>query len=133
MPHVNWLAVIVAGIVGFFPGALWYSPLMFLKPWSRELGIDLTAPHKPKHMPVLLLTGTVASIVAAFVLAVLIGPEPQLHTALHAALACAIGLVGTSLGIQYLFERRSFTFWAINAGYHLVQFLLIALVLALWP
>jgi hypothetical protein len=133
MPHVNWLAVIVAGIVGFFPGALWYSPLMFLKPWARELGIDLARPQKALPMPVLLVSGAAASIVAAFVLAVLIGSAPHLHAALHAALACAIGLVATSFAIQYLFERRSIAFWAINSGYHVVQFVLIGLVLSLWP
>jgi hypothetical protein len=124
--------VIVAGLVGFFPGALWYSPLMFLKPWARELGIDLTQPAKPKHMPAMLLTGVVLSIVAAAVLSLAIEPQRGLHHALLAALVCAVGLVGTSFGIQYLFERRSLRFWAINAGYHIVQFLLIGLVLGLW-
>jgi hypothetical protein len=132
MHHINWLAVIVAGIVGFFPGALWYSPVMFLKPWARELGIDLTQPQKPKHLPVMLLTGMILSIVAAAVLSLAIDPERGLHHALLAAFVCAVGLVGTSFGIQYLFEQRSLKFWAINAGYHVVQFLLIGLVLGLW-
>jgi len=131
MHHINWLAVIVAGIVGFFPGAVWYSPVMFLKPWARELGIDLSQPQKPKHMPLLLVTGLILSIVVAIVLSFIIGPVPGVHHALLAAAGCAIGLVAASFGIQYLFEGRSITFWAINAGYHLVQFLLIGLVLGL--
>jgi len=131
MHHINWLAVIVAGFVGFFPGALWYSPLMFLKPWSRELEIDFTRPRKPRHLPLILLTGLILSIVAATVLSLAIDPARGLRHALLAAGVCAIGLVGTSFGIQYLFERRSLTFWAINAGYHLVQFLLIGLALGL--
>src|ERR1044072_1172517 len=39
MPEVNWVAAVVAGIVGFFPGALWYSPLMFLKPWQTDMSL----------------------------------------------------------------------------------------------
>ena len=42
-------------------------------------------------------------------------------------------LIGSAFAIQYLFEERSFAFWAINAGYHLVQFTIIALVIGLWP
>jgi len=132
MHHINWLPVIVAGFVGFFPGALWYSPVMFLTPWARELGIDMTQPQKPKHLPLMLLTGLILSIIAATVLSLIIQPVPNLQHALITSGVCALGLVGTSLGIQYIFERRSLAFWAINSGYHVVQFLLIGLVLGLW-
>lgn len=32
--QINWLAVIVATIVYFALGALWYSPVAFGKPWQ---------------------------------------------------------------------------------------------------
>ena len=85
MHHVNWLAVIVAGTVGFFPGALWYSPLMFLKPWARELGIDLSQRQQPKHFPLILLSSLILSIIVAIVLSLIIGPVAGLHHALLAA------------------------------------------------
>ena len=128
---VNWYAVIVAGVVGYFPGAVWYSPLLFLKPWAREQGIDLTRPQT-KHAGSRIAIGLIPSLASAAVLALILGPNPGLHHALLMALAVGGGLVAPCFAIQYLYENRSFTFFAINAGYHLVQFLIFGLVLGLW-
>lgn len=38
--EVNWLAVIVGGIIYFALGALWYSPMLFARPWQRSIGWD---------------------------------------------------------------------------------------------
>ena len=35
VPQVYWPAVIVSGIVIFAIGGLWYSPMLFAKPWVR--------------------------------------------------------------------------------------------------
>ena len=127
--HINILAAIAAGVVGYFPGALWYSPLMFLKRWAAELGISLDSP--PKGAGQKIATGMVISIVSAIVFALIAGPAPGLHHALLLGLAVA-GLIGSAFAIQYLYEGRSLAFWAINAGFHLVQFLLFGLVIGLW-
>jgi hypothetical protein len=37
-PLINYWAVIVAAGSTFALGSLWYSPLMFEKPWMKELG-----------------------------------------------------------------------------------------------
>ena len=131
MQQINLVAALVAGVIGFFPGALWYSNLMFLPRWARELGIDLTNPPEKKNHGREIAIGLFASLVAAIVFALIAGPAPMLDHTLLLALACA-GLIGTAFAIQYLFERRSLAFWAINASYHLVQFLLFAVVLGLW-
>jgi hypothetical protein len=129
---VNWLAVLLAAVVGYFPGAIWYSPLMFLKPWAREQGIDLTRPPKAKHAGSRIVIGLIPSFAAATVFALILGPAPGLHHALMMAVAVAGGLVAPCFAIQYLYENRGFAFFAINAGYHLVQFLIFAVVLGLW-
>ncbi|MDB5707975.1 MAG: hypothetical protein JWL96_45 [Sphingomonas bacterium] len=131
MQQINLVAALVGGVIGFFPGALWYSNLMFLPRWAREMGIDLANPPEKKNHGREIAIGLFASLVAAVVFALIAGPAPALDHALLLALACA-GLIGTAFAIQYLFERRSLAFWAINASYHLVQFLLFAVVIALW-
>jgi hypothetical protein len=131
MQQTNLVAAIVAGIVGFFPGGLWYSKLMFLGRWAREMGIDPANPSARHGHGVQLVIGLGSSIVAAVVFALIAGPAPDLHHALLTGLACA-GLIASAFGIQYLFEQRSLAFWAINSSYHLVQFLLFAVVLGLW-
>ena len=123
----------VAGIIGYFPGALWYSKLMFLRRWALEMGIDIDDPPGGKHRHGLKVAiGAATSIVAAIVFALIAGPTPGLCHALLLGLTCG-GLIGAAFSIQYVFEGRSLAFWAINAGYHFVQFALFGLVIGLWP
>jgi hypothetical protein len=131
LQQLNWLAIIVAALAGYFPGAIWYSPVGFLKPWARELNVDLTA--KPKGAGIKVAIGIIPALVAAIVFALFVGPHPSLHHALTTAVHVAIGFIATAFAIQYLYEQRSLTFWLINSGYHLLQFLIMGLVLSLWP
>ena len=129
--QLNWLAIVVAALAGYFPGAIWYSPIGFLKPWARELGVDLNA--KPDGVGLKVAIGLIPALVAAIVFAMIEGPHPSLHHGLVMGAEVAVGFIASSLAIQYLYERRSLTFWLINSGYHLLQFLLMGIVLALWP
>lgn len=35
---VNTWAVVAAAVSSFLPGGLWYSPILFLKPWNAGMG-----------------------------------------------------------------------------------------------
>ena len=131
LQQLNWLAIIVAALAGYFPGAIWYSPVGFLKSWARELGGHLNV--KPKGAGVKVAIGVIPALVAATAFALVVGPHPGLHQALARAVVVAVGFIATSFGIQYLYEQRSLTFWLINSSYHLLQFLIMGLVLSLWP
>jgi hypothetical protein len=72
-------------------------------------------------------------LIAAWVFAYWLGPDPQLNDALRKGLAAGAGFVAASFGINYQFANRSFLMWAIDGGYHTVQFVIFALVLSLWP
>ena len=52
MVHVNYLAVLVAAVVVFILGWLWYSPLLFYKPWMRLRGLDPNAAMAVRRCPV---------------------------------------------------------------------------------
>ena len=43
MANIHWLAVLVASLVYFFFGSLWYQAL-FSKVWARESGIKMDNP-----------------------------------------------------------------------------------------
>lgn len=75
----------------------------------------------------------VFALIAAWVFAWALGPDPALEDALLMGLAVGAAFVGASFGINYQFADRSFLMWAIDAGYHTAQFVLFALVLSLWP
>src|SRR5438034_213058 len=51
MVHVNYVAVLVAAVAVFVLGWLWYSPLLFFKPWMRLRGMDPVAAMAGAKMP----------------------------------------------------------------------------------
>ena len=56
---ISWWAVGVSTVICFILGGLWYSPLLFLKPWSEGVGLEVTEPAAPPVMAMVLqLTGT---------------------------------------------------------------------------
>jgi len=50
MHNLNLLAVLVAAISTMVVGFLWYSPILFAKPWMREMGYDPDDEAKTKEM-----------------------------------------------------------------------------------
>jgi hypothetical protein len=74
----------------------------------------------------------VLSLVAAGVFALFLGPQPDVGFATSAGFAAGLCWVAASLGINYLFERKSMGLFLVNGGYHTVQFTVIGLVLGLW-
>ena len=129
MHEINWIAAVVAGLVGFFPGSLWYSPLMFLNAWiadsgHRGHGGDMALPSR-------LLAGVTLSVVSACVFAILLGPAPSLDQAVIGGAAIGV-LITMAFAIQYLFEGKTVRLTLINGGYHLLQFVIYGLILGLW-
>ncbi|HBD19770.1 MAG TPA: DUF1761 domain-containing protein [Arenimonas sp.] len=132
MPEFNVWAVLVAAVSSFVLGGLWYSPVLFGKAWQRETGLsDETLAGG--NMALIFGLAFVLSLAAAFVFALFLGPRPSLELGVGAGASAGLFWVASSFGINYLFERKSLKLFAINAGYHTLQFTLIGLVLALWP
>jgi len=131
MPQVNYLAVVTAGIAAFVLGGLWYSPALFGRAWQREVGLSDDA-LRQGNMARIFGTALVLSLVAAFVFAMFLGPRPSMPLGLGAGFAAGLCWVASSFGINYLFARRSFKLFAIDGGYHTLQFTLIGAILALW-
>src|SRR5688500_7149419 len=121
MPEVNWLAILVAGVACFLLGGLWYSPVLFGKAWQRETGLT-DERLKKSNMVMIFGVSFVLSLLAAWNFANFLGPRPSL--AFGAGVGASAGLlwVAGSFGINYLFERKSFKLFAINGGYHTLQF-----------
>lgn len=115
---INPLAVGLAALAAFVVGGLWYS-LLFAKAWQRAAGVTDEQ----------LRSGTVRIFVGSFLLAVVMAASLAafigaggLAFGTLAGLAAGLTWVAAAFGITYLFERRSFVLWAINAGYHVATF-----------
>jgi hypothetical protein len=131
MPEVNYLAVLAAAVATFALGGLWYSPALFGKVWQREAGVTEDK-MKSANMPLIFGLTFVLALIAAWVFALFLGPRPPMALGLGAGFSAGLCWVAASLGINYLFERKSLKLWLINGGYHTLQFTIIGLILALW-
>jgi hypothetical protein len=132
MPEINWIAVVVAAVSSFVLGGLWYSPVLFGKAWQREAGIS-DEKLKQGNMAKIFGLSFVLSLLAAWNFANFLGPRPSIVFGTAVGASAGLLWVASSFGINYLFERKSFKLFAINGGYHTVQFAIIGLVLALLP
>jgi hypothetical protein len=130
MPEVNWLAVAAAAFATFLIGGLWYGPL-FGRAWMRASGVTAEQAEKG-NMPLIFGVSFLLQLIAAAVLAMFIGPEATFGFAVAAAAAVGIFWVATAFGVVYLFEQRPMSHWLVNAGYHIVSYVVMGVILGLW-
>lgn len=130
MDSINWLAVTAAAVSSFIIGGLWYGPL-FGRTWMRVAGIT---PERAAQAGRGMVFGVsfLLQFIAAVVLAAFLGAEATLGFALGASLSVGLCWVATALGVVYLFEQRPLGHWAVNAGYQVVAFTVMGLILGLW-
>jgi hypothetical protein len=135
MVHVNYLAVFVAAIVVFVLGWLWYSPLLFYKPWMRARGLDPVAAMTGAKMPAgKLVVELVRCIVLAYViarLAALVGVSSWMG-AVHFGVLLWIGFPVILLIGSILWENTPVKVAAIHAGDWLVKLLVIPIIVTVW-
>lgn len=125
---INIPAVLAASFSSFVFGALWYSPLLFLKRWCAETGVN---PNKDVSNP-----GKVYGLTAVFtLLSVLaftcflpVGSDLIVNVRMGALVGA--GFVLTSMGINYQFSQRSVTLWLIDGGFHVFRFSIVGAVLS---
>lgn len=132
---INWLAVAVATLASFALGALWYSPLLFSKIWQREVGMtdeDIKGANMAKIFGTcLILTGLMACGMAMMIQGHGKGQIDWLGGLWHGVF---IGLffVSTTIGINYLYQRKSFLLWLIDAGYQVAFLTMMGAILGAW-
>lgn len=68
----------------------------------------------------------------SFNLAAFLGLEQDLVWGIIAGALAGAGWIAAAMGVTYLFERRSMRFFLINAGYHVVSFIIIGGILGVW-
>jgi len=127
--NINWLAVIVAALVPFAIGAVWYGPL-FSKPWMALTGLSKDSPGQ-NSMALTFGTTALLNLVIATSLAMFIGGGDWTF-GLFAGFMSGFTFVAMAFGITYLFESRPFKLWAINAGYQTIMFTVMGVILGAW-
>ena len=136
---VNLLSVLAAAIATMILGFLWYSPLLFAKPWTVAMGYDPNDKAKMDEMRKgagkLYGITFVASLISAFVLAKIIDVT-TVNSALYGmkiGFAVWLGFVTTVQLTSTLFKKRPIRLYLIDTGYQLVCYLVMGAILAKWP
>jgi uncharacterized membrane protein len=137
--NVNLWSVLVAAIATMVVGFLWYSPMLFARPWTVAMGYD---PDDKAKMDAMRKSAGksyaisfVASLVSAFVLAKIIHIA-TVNTALYGmkvGFAIWLGFVTTVQLTAKLFGNQSTTLYLINTGFQLACYLAMGAILAVWP
>ena len=130
MPPIDWIASVVAAVSAFVLGGIWYSPMLFAKPWQRATGLSdeqLAAASKAK----IFIVSFIFCLLAAITFSMFLGPDPALAFAVGAGACAGIFWVAASFGVNYQFELKPARLLLINGGYHAVQFTLYGLIFGL--
>jgi hypothetical protein len=135
---IRILPVVVAAIACMVLGFLWYSPLLFAKPWMILMGYDpndkARLDEMRKSAGKTYTLAFIASLISAFVLAKIIGVT-TVNTALYGmkvAFAVWLGFVTTVQLTGALFSKQPIKLYVINTGYQLVCYLVMGAILAVW-
>ncbi len=140
MVAVNYLAILVCGIVGFGLGWLWFGPL-FGKQWMALSGKTMPAMMTPEIKAQMNKSYAIAflgSLVMAYVLAnALVFASTYLHTSgVSAGIAAGfwnwLGFIAPVTIGMVLWEGKPWKLWVLNAGHYLVTLCVMGVILALW-
>lgn len=130
--HLNYLAVLVCGVLNFGLGGAWYSAL-FAKAWLKAAKLD------PEKMDKSGVGGmfALAAVTAVFVPLCMAYVFKLAHVSstlegLRFAWTIWLGFTVAATSGDYAFLRRGFALNAINNGLHLCTFTLSAVILSLW-
>jgi hypothetical protein len=129
--HLNFWAILVAAISAFLVGGLWYSPVMFGALWKRanHFGEVEPAGNPGKIFGI----SFILSLVMAFNLAVFLNdPKTTVSWGATAGFLAGFGWVAMGIGIVSLFERRPWSYVAVNGGYLTTALVLMGAILGAW-
>ena len=131
--QVNILAILVCAVVYAVIGAIWYSPLVFGKPWSR-LSRARVEPSFSREQLVLYLGSFFVGLVSAAILAVIISVAGvvTIWEAVILGVAAWAGFTAAPSFATTIFEGKPFGLWGINVGYPFISTIVMAVIFISW-
>lgn len=132
MQEINFLAVVAAAMSAFVVGGMWYSPLLFGAAWMRANNFtEEQVARFPKSrmfgwsFPLLLIMAMNLAIFLA-------DGQTDWVWGMTAGVLAGAGWVATGIAVVGLFENKSWTYILINAGYNVVSFALMGVIIGAW-
>lgn len=135
---MHYLPILVAAVSTLVIGGLWYSPMMFAVPWSRGVGLDMNNKALMDEMKKTMWMHYVSAVIAAAVTAAVLFKLRNVldirsaEAGMLLGLFCWAGFVAPVKFVDALFGKRGQKVLLIEAGYHLVCFVVMGAILGAW-
>lgn len=132
MEGLNYLSVLVSAIAVFALGSLWYTPILFGNVWMKEVGMTQEDAEKGDVAKTFGL-GFVFILVMCLALAMFLRDSG--YTVMQGAkwgVYAGFGLMGATVALNAIYERKSWTYIAINAGYVTIGMAMAGAILRAW-
>lgn len=133
---INLWAVLVATVAAFAVGAVWYSPLLFAKPWQKMLQAWTGIKDKTmkERASVAMVGSFFCYLVMAYVLAYFFAllEVSNLAEGVTVAAWIALGFVVTLSMAYALYHGERKKLWAINTGYNVLNLVVMGAILGAW-
>lgn len=132
LAHINWVAVLVATVLGFGVGAIWFNMKVFGNAWMTDLGKrreDFTG-SPAKSMGLTFVTTLLTAIALAWLIRLL--GAYTLVAGIKVGLLVGVAFVATSYWSDGLFAETRSRLIAITAGHRVVMFVIMGAILGQW-
>lgn len=132
----SYIGILIAALVGYAIGALWYSPILFGNIWMKELGISKKdiEKSKKKDMTMTYMLSFVATLIMAIVLFVCLEAfrVDRLIEALIVSFFLWLGFIAVVMLNMIFWESKSFRLYFINSTHYLTVMLVMGIILYLF-
>ena len=131
---LNWIAVLVGAIAYFALGALWYSPILFVKKWIAYTGISMDDPNAKKGVAGIMFGSFILMFITSLGLAILVNRIGVWGWMSGVKLGAFTGVCFalTSIGINMLYEKKPMGLFFINGGYQVLGNIIAAVIIVCW-
>ena len=120
---LNWLGILVAFLISFISGALWFGPKTFYPVWMRARGIASGQLTNQQNKPVLLFGGTLLGVLVQTLTLGFIITNLQQHQAdfdvidgAFVGFALGVGIAAFASLSHRLFGGESLKVWIIETA-----------------
>jgi hypothetical protein len=113
-------------------GALWYSPVLFLKPWMKMTGI--TDQQMKQGMGKKIAFDVIGSVLMAFAMlhAVRYADVTTVPWGLAVGFLNWLGFIAVATISTVTYERRPAGLFWLHNGYNLISLMLMGAIIAVW-
>ncbi len=119
MASINWVGVLVAAIVYFFFGALWFMAL-FGKAWAKYAGLNMENPPSSGAMVGMMVKsflGDLLSAIAVGLVIVYAHASGDWMRGLKIGAVIGFGIAGGAYWMTYNWTKKPFMLWVLDTAH----------------